>query len=226
MPSDFQQFVFEFNPISLGLTNPKEADPEQPLWLKSTKPCAERIEAITPEEIDGLAEHPKARSVVITGLKQDTFDYFVKTYGPQLKEICFWKNKMVEDWSLLGELPGLEYVFWFHNQRITRLWNMEGNNALKGICLKDFSRLKQLGGIEKAKKLTWLYIGNAVWPRWELESLEPLDNPALTHLWFGGKRIMEKSFDFLNRLPHLEELAIAGRLYKGEEIEALKRKTK
>ena len=59
-------------------------------------------------EIDVLAEHPEAEAVRISGLRQDTFEYFIQTYGQRLRAIHFFKNKLVEDWSLLGTLPKLE----------------------------------------------------------------------------------------------------------------------
>ena len=78
----------------------------------------------TVEDIDKLKLYPDAEVVTISGLQQDTFEYFINTYGKQLKAIRFFKNKFVEDLSLLGTLPQLEYVHFFYNQRVTALWNM------------------------------------------------------------------------------------------------------
>ena len=38
-------------------------------------------------EIDVLAEHPEVETVAISGLRQDTFEYFIKTYGRQLRSV-------------------------------------------------------------------------------------------------------------------------------------------
>ena len=73
------------------------------------------------EDIDLLAQYPEVRSVSASGLRQDTFVYFVQQYGRRLRYIDFFKNKLVEDWSLLGTLPELEGIRFFHNQRITSL---------------------------------------------------------------------------------------------------------
>ena len=99
---------------------------------------------ITTADIDRLKEFPDAEVVTISGLQQDTFEYFIKTYGNQLKAIRFFKNKFIEDLSLLGTLPQLEYVYFFANQRITSLWDMSGNTSLSGLAIKDFSRYWQL----------------------------------------------------------------------------------
>ena len=67
-------------------------------------------------DIDKLKDYPDADVVTISGLHQDTFEYFIKTYGKQLRAIRFFKNKFIEDLSLLGTLPQLEYVYFFANQ--------------------------------------------------------------------------------------------------------------
>ena len=59
---------------------------------------------ISREQIDEIEKNPKAKSIIISGLKQDTFDYFVRKYGYQFEAISFWKNKSVEDLSSLGLL--------------------------------------------------------------------------------------------------------------------------
>ena len=155
-------------------------------------------------EIDVLAEHPEAEAVRITGLRQDTFEYFIKTYGRRLKAIEFFKNKLVEDWSLLGTLPELEYVYWFANQRIDRLWDMRGNTSLKGLCVSDFTRLHSIEGIQAAPALRYFCFKDAVWDSSEVESFSPLAHTGVTHLMFGAKRITDGSLEFLEKMPSLE----------------------
>ena len=154
-------------------------------------------------EIDVLAEHPEAEAVRITGLRQDTFEYFIKTYGRRLKAIEFFKNKLVEDWSLLGTLPELEYVYWFANQRIETLWDMSGNTALKGLCVSDFTRLHSIEGIQTAPALRYFCFKDAVWDTSEVESFCPLAHTGVTHLKFGAKRITDGSLEFLEECPSL-----------------------
>ena len=155
-------------------------------------------------EIDVLAEYPEAEAVRITGLRQDTFEYFVKTYGRQLKAIHFFKNKLVEDWTLLGTLPKLEYVYWFANQRITRLWDMSANTTLKGLCFSNFTRLHSIEGIQAAPSLRYFCFKDAVWDTSEVESFSPLAYTGVTHLMFGAKRITDGSLEFLEKMPSLE----------------------
>ena len=99
---------------------------------------------ISKEDIDRLKYYPDIDVVTISGLRQDTFEYFIKTYGKQFKAIRFFKNKLVEDWSLLGTLTQLEYVYFFFNQRISSLWNMSKNFSLTGLCIEDFTKLSSI----------------------------------------------------------------------------------
>ena len=217
MNLSFEDFVSwrPSDPISPGTEG---GGAESALWLKSHREDPVRINPITKEEIDTLAAYPELKAVCVTGLSQETFEYFVGTYGKQLKGICFWKNKLVRDWSLLGKLSGLEYLFWFHNQRIDALWNMSGNEALKGICLYDFSRLHTIRGIEKARQLEFFSIGNEVWPRMELESLMPLRNRKLTHLDFSGKKLCDPDLSFLDKLPQLQSFGCPGNLFTTAQL--------
>ena len=42
---------------------------------------------ITKEEIDVIGEHPEWKRISIAGLHQDTFEYFIHTYGAQFEAI-------------------------------------------------------------------------------------------------------------------------------------------
>lgn len=87
---------------------------------------------ITYEEIDKVSEYQGTNKLMISNLKQDAFEYFVRTQGHKCKEIMFWKNKLVEDWSILSTLREVKFIGFFYNQRITRLWDMSENNSLEG----------------------------------------------------------------------------------------------
>lgn len=173
---------------------------------------------ISIQDIDELARHPEAECVVISGLRQDTFAYFIRTYGPQLKAIHFHKNKLVEDWSLLGTLPQLEYVYWFANQRIDRLWDLRENRSLKGLLISDFSRLHSIKGIEKAGALRYFSIGNAIWLTMVVDSLMPLAGTAITDLEFCGRKIADGNLAFFSSLRDLKSFNCALNLLPTEQF--------
>lgn len=45
---------------------------------------------ITKKELDIIKRHPEWERISIAGLHQDTFEYFVQTYGRQFKAIYFF----------------------------------------------------------------------------------------------------------------------------------------
>lgn len=163
---------------------------------------------ISIEDIDKIKEYPDADVVSVSGLHQDTFEYFIKTYGHRFRAIRFFKNKLVADWSLLGTLPQLEYVYWFFNQRIEKLWDMSGNTALKGVHLEDFSKLRSIEGVEKAPNLEYFGIGNAAWDKAEIESFEPLRCSTVRKFVFHGKKILDADFSFTADMKNLQDFII------------------
>ena len=169
-------------------------------------------------DIDELKKHPNTDTVRISGLTQETFEYFIRTYGKQLKAIDFFKNRQVEDWSLLGSLPQLEYIKFFHNQRIASLWDMSGNVSLKGICIEDFTRLENIDGISKAPVLEVLSLGNAFSSKMILDSLLPLSGSPVKKLSFFGKDIVNKDLSFLFRLEKLESYDFPTNCYTTEQV--------
>lgn len=173
---------------------------------------------ITIGDIDKLANYPDVKSVTISGLNQETFEYFIKTYGRQLRFIEFFKNKAVEDWSLLGTLPQLEGIHWFYNQRITKLWDMSKNYSLKLVALEDFTKLHSLEGIEKAPALEWFDFGDAVWSTSEIESLQPFCGTRIKRIDFSGKKIRDMDISFIPEMKELEVFNFPSNHFTTEQV--------
>lgn len=169
---------------------------------------------IAKEEIDRLSMYDNKEALTISGLTQETFEYFINKYGKELRAVRFFKNKMVEDWSLLGSLPDIEYIYWFHNQRITKLWDMSKNVGLKGLCISDFTRLKKLDGVEKAPNLEWFSMRDAVWDKTEVESYKCFSNTNVKYLHFGGKKILDGDLSFVADMPRLERFDFPPNLFE------------
>ena len=173
---------------------------------------------ISISDIDKLKDYPDAEVVTISGLRQDTFEYFIKTYGKQLKAIRFFKNKFVEDLSLLGTLPQLEYVYFFANQRATALWDMTNNTSLTSLCIEDFTRLTSIDGVETAPTLKEFRVGNAMWSTMVVDSLMPLANSKIEKLAFSGRAISDNDFSFLETLPNLRTFDFATNAFSTEQV--------
>lgn len=187
------------------------------LWLREEKMDIGGG-TISTEDIDKLRDHPDTDVVTVSGLHQDTFEYFIKTYGRQLKAIRFFKNKLVEDWSLLGALPGLEYVYFFANQKINALWNMTENISLTGLCIEDFTKLTSIEGINKAPALKDFRIGNAIWSKMVINSFSPLAHSSVEQLSFYGKAITENDYSFLADMQSLKQFDFPTNMLSTEQV--------
>lgn len=169
-------------------------------------------------DIDRLADHPGLRSVKICDLSQDTFEYFVQTYGRQLKYIEFFNCKTVEDWSLLASLPELECLYFCWNQRISRMWDMSENHALKAVSLDNFTQLHDLSGVEKAPALEWFDIGDQMWPGTTITTLSVFKNTKVKRLSFSGKKIDDMDLSFIPHMPCLEIFDFPTNLFSTEQV--------
>lgn len=169
-------------------------------------------------DIDVLKNYPDIDTVTISGLNQETFEYFILNYGKQLKAIRFFKNKQIEDLSLLGTLPQVEYLYFFANQKVTKLWDMSNNTSLTGIGIDDFTKLNSIVGIETAPNLKYFTIGNAIWDTAEIESFMPLANTKIEYLSFTGKKITDNDFSFLSDMSELKEFDFALNLLTTEQV--------
>ena len=173
---------------------------------------------ISVEDIDKLKDYPDTDVVTISGLRQDTFEYFIKTYGHQLKAIRFFKNKFIEDWSLLGTLHHLEYIDFFVNHHISSLWDMSGNEFLSGLCIQDFTKLSSIKGIETAPALKEFVIGNAIWDKMILESLMPLAHTNIEKFMFCGKSVADNDYSFLADMPNLKQFDFPTNMLATEQV--------
>lgn len=206
--ADFINGNYDYDPVTRQHTG---------LWLRSPGMDISGGR-ITLADIDRLGMYPGEDVVTISGLRQDTFEYFIRTYGGQLKAIRFFKNKLVEDWSLLGTLPELEYVHFFDNQRIDRLWDMSDNRALTGLSISDFTRLHRLEGIERAPVLQYFEIGDTILRKTTVESLMPLAGTGIEELSFCGQTVEDNDLSFLLDMPRLRRFDFATNQFTTEQV--------
>ena len=173
---------------------------------------------ISVSDIDRINEYENIERVEISGLRQDTFEYFVSHYGNRIKFIRFFKNKMIEDLSILSTLTEVCGIYFFHNQRVTKLWDMSSNYKLEGLAFNDFTRLHSLNGIQTAPNLLYLDYGNEIWPKAILEDLESLAGTKIVSFGFSGKEIIHHDISVYTRMPELKYLDFNLNLFPIEEL--------
>ncbi|MCR5318829.1 MAG: hypothetical protein K6E22_11435 [Treponema sp.] len=175
---------------------------------------------ISIEQIDSIRNFPNAKSLVISGLQDDTLAYFVEHYASQFEVVSFWKNKRLTNLDALEKLQSVEFLIFFYNTKVQKLWNMEKNRKLKGLCIYNFSKLHNIDGIEKCKRLKYFAFGCEAGNSDKniyLESFKKLKETNIDYFgWWGTvldgdyKVLSETSIKKLDLSPHkftLEELA-------------------
>lgn len=167
---------------------------------------------------DYLRGRPDVEVVTVTGMDQAAFERFIRTYGKQLRAIRFFKNKAICDWSLLAELPEIEYLDFYQNHRLTSLWDMRGNVSLSGLSVKDFNRFTSIDGIASAPALKYVSIGNTVIRKMKLESLAPLAGSGIEYFSYSGKDLGDRNLSFLFEMPALKTFDFPSNLYDTEEV--------
>lgn len=178
---------------------------------------------ITRRELDSIAFFPTATEISVSGLAQDTFEYFIARYGGQFKAINFWKCPLVHDLAALESLPGIEYITYFWNQRTERLWDFSGNTALKGFGFDDFTRMHDLSQLASAPVLQELHFGNKVWTKYVMNTLEPLSQCSrLKSLVFSAKKIVDGRVEPLASLTNLERLEFPANQFTSRQVAWLK----
>ena len=172
------------------------------------------------EEIKRIEDFPEAKSLAISGLNQESFEYLIERFGNQFEAISFWKNKLVGDLSLLSSLGNLKYVHYFHNQRAEKLWDMKNNESLTGLAIYDFTRLHSIEEVAAAPNLEYFSIGNLVWSKMEIESLKPLIHSSVSHFEWCGNKVRDNDFMCLAQ-SRIKELDMNFARFKMDELARL-----
>lgn len=197
-------FVFEENDTALTL-HPANAGQRTALG------------SMTIEEIDVLRDHPEVDKLTVAGLEQDTFEYLIRRYGRQLRGLIIISPK-IEDLSLLGSLPQLEYLSVSRNYCVSSLWDMTGNTALKGLEIGGFTKMRSIEGIQRARNLEYFIYDDGMWTKTALESLMPLAGLPLRYLGLYVRTIADGDMSFFEQLPHLERFETPLNLLETEKF--------
>jgi hypothetical protein len=178
---------------------------------------------ITKDEIDVIREFPDATEIAISGLTQDTFEYFVERYGHQFQAIIFWKCPLVGSLKAMEYLEQVEYIVYFWNQMAEHLWDFPKTKSLKGFSFDDFTRMHDISEIAGAPALEELQFGDRVWAKYILNTLDPIKKcTTLKSLRFSAKKIVDGKIEPLAHLKQLENLWFPSKLFSTEQVAWLK----
>jgi hypothetical protein len=200
--------------------NPKSADKNTYLSLIQRDISGGRVKR---QDIDILREFPNVTEISISGLTQDTFDYFIENYGDQFQAIIFWKCPLVGNLKLLESLEHVEYIVYFWNQRAEKLWDLSKTKSLKGFSFDDFTRMPDISQISKSLSLEELHFGDKIWSKYVLNTLHPIAQcSSLKRLSFSAKKILDGKIEPIAYLSQLERLSFPTRLFTTQQVAWLK----
>ncbi|MDQ8196384.1 hypothetical protein QEH59_18280 [Coraliomargarita sp. SDUM461004] len=155
----------------------------------------------------------------ISGLTQETFEYFVGNYGGRFTSIEFWKCPLISDLSPLETLGDIEAISYYWNQRAEKLWDMSKNTRLTRFAFEDFTRVKSLEQVSACTSLKELTFGNKVWVTQEIDSLEPLKQlKNLCKLGFYIKKVLDGRLAPISELPQLSSVDFPLNLFSTEKL--------
>jgi hypothetical protein len=174
-------------------------------------------------QIDALDEHADVRSISISGLDQSTLEYLVVKHGARLEAIEFWKCPRLSNLSPLEDIPRLQAVSLYWNQKAERLWDFSRNPLLRALRFTDFTKLNTLDDLARATALSELEFGGEIDNKFVLESLDPLqDLGQLRELSFGARKIQDGRIEPLAKLVDLRSLNFGIGLFTTPQIAWLK----
>ena len=119
--------------------------------------------------------HQGVRHVQVSSLTQAEFDVFVQEYADQYESIYFFQNPKVKDLSALARLRKVKYLLFYNMRSAGRLWDMSGNESLKGLFLSASKNLVyDLSPIAKAPALEELLVLGNMDRKYPVKSLAPI----------------------------------------------------
>ena len=182
----------------------------------------EMNEKVAIEDLDKIREYD-ADTIMISGLLQKTFDYFIEHNARDFKKIKFWKIPRVDDLSALETLSDVEEIEIFWNQKSHEFWDLSKNKRLETLIFHDCNNMKDLSALAGAPALRKLTFGNYNDSKYAPKSLEPLTQiQNLEVLLFNAKAIEDNKIAPLSEIRSLKELGFNSSLFSREKLAWLK----
>lgn len=174
---------------------------------------------LAPKDLSAIEASPDATALRISGLEQNTFKQLIECYGSQFSALYFWKCPRIVDLTPLEDLSNLRLAAFFWNQRTTRLWDFSRTPNLRGLFLKDFTRLHDLSDLSAATSLNELEFGDMIWRTSVFQSLKPLESLGqLKALCFDAKQIEDGRIEPLASLQHLKSLQFPANQFTTRQV--------
>jgi Leucine-rich repeat (LRR) protein len=174
-------------------------------------------------EIDKIGDFQKVNRIQISGLDQETFEYFIYNYGNQFKSIYFFKCPRIQNLEPLSALENIEEIDFFWNQKASRLWNFSKNHKLTTLKIDSFIHLNSLDDFKVKNKIEIFKLSTGFNGKKILPSIEPLTYcKRLKKLNLSINKIEDNEVKYFLEIKSLEELNFPTNLFTTEQVAWLK----
>lgn len=142
-----------------------------------------------------MKNHTGVSAIKIAHFTQKEFDYFIEKYGDDFESIYFFGSTQVKDFSVMSKLKKVKYLL-FWGIRGTTLWDMRGNESLKGLMISDSKKLiYDLEQLQYAPNLEELLLFSTIFNKYPVKTIEPLKNCKKLKRLFMEFNTEDKSFE-------------------------------
>jgi len=170
---------------------------------------------ISKEIIDKISEYPTQFKIQISGLNDETLDYFITTQGNHFRKIHFFKCPKISDFKSLEKLNLVEEVEFYWNQGASTLWNMSENYNLTSISLFDFRKQMDISLLGTSSSLRKFEMGSLVpHGKTSILSTKSLSRAVnLRELILGVDYIENNDYTEFAKLKSLESFHVSPSMY-------------
>ena len=167
-----------------------------------------------------MSKGKNRKALVISGMEQKSFEYFVEKYGETYEFLSFFKCQLISDFSPLEKLKNLEGVKIYWNIRANTLWDMSQNPKLEYLYLKDTKKIAYNPVIlQKAKYLKTIEIRGDIYTPYPMQNLDWMRGmSSLEHVKLHQMKLEDKNTDVLASLPSLKIFDFPAGMFTTEEI--------
>lgn len=159
-----------------------------------------------------------ATELTISGLRQDTFEYFITEFAHQFEKINFWKCPQVSDLSPLEDLDKVNAISWFWNTKSTALWNFNKNKRLSILHIRDFQNVKTIQPLSQSSTLREITLSGGLWKKSTIDCLVPLSSIDTLEVLTFSTKVSDGSIEPIARINHLKELYFPSNVFTTEQV--------
>ena len=200
------------------------SDKEKNLYVSREKPNPSGAFSpcnMSPDDVDyEMGKGKNKKVLVISGMEQKSFEYFVEKYGETYEFLSFFKCQLISDFSPLEKLKNLEGVKIYWNIRANTLWDMSKNPKLVYLNLKDTKKIAYNPIVlQKAEYLKTIEFYGDIYTPYPMQSLEWMRGlSSLEYVKLHQMKLEDKNTDVLASLPNIKRFDFPAGMFTTEEI--------